>query len=377
MYKKIITPLKITALTGLSLLVGCSSNAPQKTQDNALTKTSVPQALRLKNIPHIPSPHWKMVWNDEFNDSTIDPKKWSFEENCWGGGNNEQQCYTHRKSNAYIKDGKLNIVAKKGHFTGSASPDGKSSKTKSLPYTSARLRTMNKGDWKYGRIEVRAKLPSGQGTWPAIWMLPTDWVYGNWAASGEIDIMESVNLKTPSTETGAKSGDLESRVFGTLHYGRNWPNNVFTGQATHLPDNANPADDYHTYAIEWEKGEIRWYIDGVHYATQKSDGWYSQSVKDGVITSNGPEAPFNQKFHLLLNVAVGGNWAANANLGGIDASVFPQTMSVDYVRVYQCSINPITGKGCKTDAPKDQTKLVKGIAEPEVVQKKTSHTKIY
>ncbi len=365
--KKIYPPtvFKLTTLALAVLVVGCASDAQVKTADDTLEKTSGPRALELTAAPIKPSDKWKLVWNDEFDNNEIDMSKWEFEENCWGGGNNEQQCYTDRKSNAFIKDGNLNIVAKKGRFTGSATTDTKGKKKKSLPYTSARLRTMNKGDWQYGRFDIRAKLPSGQGSWPAIWMLPTDYVYGGWAASGEIDIMEAVNLKTQSTESGAVKGELESRVFGSLHYGRAWPDNVYTGQATHLPGNVNPADGFHTYSIEWEEGEIRWYIDNVHFATQKQNGWYSQHMENGKLVSSGLGAPFNQKFHLLLNVAVGGNWAANANQGGIDKSAFPQSMQVDYVRVYQCTENPETGQGCASVS--DQAKLVEGISEPDIL----------
>jgi len=357
---------KISTVAFAVALAGCSSDIKvNETADDILEKSSAPRALELTAEPITPSSKWKLVWSDEFNGNKIDMTKWSYEENCYGGGNNEQQCYTHRKSNSFVEDGILNIVAKKGRFTGSALPDGSKKIKKSLPYTSARLRTMNKGDWKYGRFDIRAKLPSGQGTWPAIWMLPTDYVYGGWAASGEIDIMEAVNLKTPSTESGAKPGELESRVFGTLHYGKAWPDNVATGQATHLPGYVNPADGFHTYSIEWEEGEFRWYIDNVHFATQTQDGWFSQYMEDGTLVSGGKGAPFNQKFHLLLNLAVGGNWSANANEGGIDKSVFPQTMSFDYVRVYQCTADPLTGKGCASIS--DQAKFVEGTPEPKML----------
>ena len=126
---------------------------------------------------------YKLVWNDEFDGSSIDLNKWEHEFNGNGGGNNEEQYYTPLKENSYLSDGKLFITAKKEQFTG---PDG------TREFTSARLRTLNKGDWLYGRVEVSAKIPKGRGTWPAIWMLPTDWEYGVWPASGEIDIMEHV-----------------------------------------------------------------------------------------------------------------------------------------------------------------------------------------
>ena len=362
---------KITTVAMAITLAGCASDGNVAKEDNVLLTDSKEKALVLTAEPVTPSGKWKLLWSDEFDGTEIDKKKWKFIEDCWGGGNNEQQCYTSRKSNAFVEDGKLNIVAKKGSFTGPAETATRngipqvSQTKKTLPYTSAKLQSVRKGNWKYGRFEVRAKLPTGQGTWSAIWMLPTDWVYKGWAASGEIDILEAVNLKTPSDEPGAADGELESRINGTLHYGKEWPNNVQSGQATHLPGNANPADDFHTYAIEWEEGEIRWYVDNVHYATQKKEGWYSQHMEDGVYVSGGKNAPFDQKFHMLLNLAVGGDWPANANDGGIDESVFPQTYAIDYVRVYRCSADRWKGKGCA--AVSDQAKLVEGTAEPEIL----------
>ncbi|GEA60542.1 hypothetical protein VCO01S_17350 [Vibrio comitans NBRC 102076] len=336
-------------------LAGCSSSSapvqitPEQLVDNTTT----------------PDTGWQMVWNDEFSGVDIDKSKWSFEENCWGGGNNEQQCYTDRKVNAFVDSGVLHIVAKKGSFTGPNNPDGDMRAKATLPYTSARLRTLNKGDWKYGRFEIRALMPSGQGTWPAIWMLPSDWKYGTWAASGEIDIMEAVNLKTPTDKKGAAEGTVENRIYGSLHYGRAWPENVHTGAEYTLPNNASPADGFHTYAIEWEEGEIRWYVDGVHYATQTQEGWYGQYKENGQLVTAPDSAPFNERFHLLLNLAVGGAWSGNTNEGGIDASAFPQTLAVDYVRVYQCSKDAETGHGCAS--VDEAIEITKGHETPKIL----------
>lgn len=294
---------------------------------------------------------WVLIWSDEFDGSTIDSAKWSHEVNCQGGGNQEQQCYTDSEENSFVADGMLNIVARKA-------PEGAQ-----LPYTSARLRTKYQGDWTYGRFEMRAKLPQGQGTWPAFWMLPTDEVYGGWPKSGEIDIMEAVNLKTVDAE-----GNEEAYVHGTLHYGKEWPNNESSGKAYLLPDGANPADDFHTYAIEWQEGEIRWYVDDYLYQTQmasevrynskgeavglKHRGWFAEYFDQitGELETHWDSAPFDQDFHLLLNLAVGGNWPSNVNNTGIDETAFEngQTFEIDYVRVYECSLNPNTGKGCET-----------------------------
>ncbi|WP_108123986.1 glycoside hydrolase family 16 protein [Saccharospirillum mangrovi] len=322
-----------------------------------------------------PSPYhpidkdWRLVWDDEFIGASIDPAKWGFEQNCWGGGNNEQQCYTDRPVNAYVKDGALHIRAQREDFTGSAETEDSAAYdpnvTRTLPYTSARLRSLHKGDWTYGRIEVRAKLPQGQGTWPAIWMLPSDYEYGGWAASGEIDIMEAVNLKAQSDAEGAEPGQPESRVHGTLHYGRAWPENVYSGTAYDMAGD-NPADDFHHYALEWEEGEIRWYVDGVHYATQTQDDWYTQYINaEGEMVNGEAAAPFNRDFHLLLNLAVGGNWAGTVNETGIDESVFPQEMVVDFVRVYQCDVDPLTGLGCATRSPDAED--VVGNEPPEII----------
>tara|TARA_R110002124_G_scaffold5344_10_gene33588 strand:+ start:14047 stop:15123 length:1077 start_codon:yes stop_codon:yes gene_type:complete len=330
----------VSSLTALTLSViflsGCSADdATEQATDTVIT--------------NIEASGWQLVWQDEFEGNQIDTTKWSFAVDCYGGGNDEAQCYTARSKNAAVSGGLLSIMALRETFSGPAVNDSDPSydvndTSKTLDYTSARLVSKNKGDWKYGRFEIRAKLPQGQGTWPAIWMLPTDWVYGPWAGSGEIDIMEAVNLKVV---TDGKAP--ESAVHGTLLYGKQWPNNVYTGQGYHLPNELNPADAFHVYAVEWQQDEIRWYVDDVHFATQQSSGWYSQYIDGNGDLVNAPDdAPFNQPFHMLLNLAVGGAWAGTVNNTGIDESVFPQSMLVDYVRVYQCAISPSSGAGCET-----------------------------
>ncbi|MBN1999440.1 glycoside hydrolase family 16 protein [candidate division KSB1 bacterium] len=249
-----------------------------------------------QSIPEPPG--WSLVWHDEFDGKKIDLTKWEHEVNARGGGNNELQYYTARSENSYVKNGVLVIEAIKETFTGSEG---------TREYTSARLRTKNKGDWTYGRFEIRAKLPYGQGIWPAIWMLPTDNEYGGWAASGEIDIMELV-------------GHEPNKVHGTLHYGGGWPENKHTGKSYTLAQ-GNFSQDFHVFTIEWKEGEIRWYMDGVHYQTLTE--WYS--------TNGEFPAPFDKRFHLLLNVAVGGNWPGNPD----ETTVFPQRMEVDYVRIFE------------------------------------------
>lgn len=276
-----------------------------------------------------PATGWELVWSDEFDGSAIDTSKWSFEKNCMGGGNNELQCYTDRTDNAFVADGKLHIVAKKETFSGQAKGDddpayNADDKSVTRDYTSARLRSKNKGDWTYGRLEISAKLPQGQGIWPAIWMLPTEWKYGGWPLSGEIDIMEAVNNNT------ANGGNA---VHGTLHYGNPWPNNKYTGTST-IPA-ANVWEAFHTYSIEWEEGEIRWYVDNKHFATQTKNGWFTGA-------SAQENAPFDEAFHLIMNLAVGGNWPGGPNA----QTTFPQEMQVESVKVYRCAANPTNGKGC-------------------------------
>ncbi|WP_028024033.1 glycoside hydrolase family 16 protein [Enterovibrio calviensis] len=345
----------LLATAVLGAMVGCESKVYQPVQTGPDTSVAETQ----------PNDSWTLIWNDEFSGNAIDKNKWSHEVNCYGGGNAERQCYTKRPVNSFVEDGKLHIVARNYQFTGPSDPEGKTRHKATLPYTSARLRTLNKGDWQYGRFDVRAKLPFGQGTWPAIWMLPTDYVYGGWAASGEIDIVEAVNLQTPTDELGAEAGKKEGRIHGTLHYGREWPDNVSTAAEYELPGHINPADGFHTYSIEWEKDEMRWYIDGNHYATQRSDGWYSQYKEGGKWVTGESDAPFNQRFHMILNLAIGGSWASNANEGGIDDSIFPQTMEVDFVRVYECSKDAVTGKGCSTVS--EDAQFVAGTAAPEII----------
>jgi beta-glucanase (GH16 family) len=252
------------------------------------------------NLQAVAASGWRLIWSDEFNGPAIDGSKWSFEVNGGGGGNNELQYYTARPENARIENGRLVIEARKEQYSG---PDG------TRQYTSARLRTLNKGDWLYGRFEARIKLPRGQGIWPAFWMLPSNNKYGNWAASGEIDILEAIN-------TNAAGGNT---IYGSIHFGNTWPNNKHTTVAYKPPTSI--ADNYQTYAVEWEPRAIRWYVNNVLYSTQTQ--WDS---------GGGPyPAPFDQRFHLLLNLAVGGNWPGSPNA----TTVFPQRMEVDYVRVYQ------------------------------------------
>jgi len=245
---------------------------------------------------------WLLVWSDEFDAESIDNTKWDYDigtgSNGWG--NNELQYYTDRSENIYISNGSLVIQANR-----------ETTPYQGSDYTSGRIVTREKGDWKYGRFEIRARLPRGQGIWPAIWMLPTDWIYGGWAASGEIDILELL-------------GHDVYTVFGTIHYGANSPNNVHSGKAYKLRQSPDFFETYHTFSFEWDSKSMKWFVDDSLYQTQTN--WYTQGYPF--------PAPFNQEFHLLMNIAVGGNWPGYPD----KSTQFPQRMYIDYVRVYQ--LNP-------------------------------------
>lgn len=257
---------------------------------------------------------WSLVWSDEFSGPEIDRSKWTYDIGNWivdedgngitsGWGNNEKEYYTDSSENAFIEDGKLVIKAKKEQVTDQFG---------TYDYTSAKLKTKGLFSKKYGRYEIKAKLPTGKGLWPAIWMLPEEDKYGSWAASGEIDIMEAW-------------GSRPNTVSGTIHYGEGWPNNKYTGKEFELPENRG-IDKWHTYALEWEPGELRWYVDGELYQTQNK--WYSKG-KDNAANFSYP-APFDQEFYLVMNLAVGGWFDGEVD----ETTKFPSQMEVDYVRVY-------------------------------------------
>jgi beta-glucanase (GH16 family) len=241
----------------------------------------------------------RLVWADEFNYTGLpDSTKWGYDlgDGCphvCGWGNDEKQFYTRELQNARVENGMLIIEAHR------ESRQGKD-------YTSARLVSRKKGDWLYGRIEVRAKLPKGRGTWPAIWMLPTDWKYGGWPTSGEIDIMEHV-------------GHNPGVVHGTLHSGKY--NHIKKTQQEGKTSVAHAQDAFHIYAVTWTSDKIEFWVDATRYHTVQRNtaddfnGW-----------------PFDQRFHLIMNIAVGGFWGG---MQGIDDSIWPQRLEVDYVRVYQ------------------------------------------
>ncbi len=249
----------------------------------------------------IESKAWRLTWSDEFNEatgSTPDSNKWSFDIGGGGWGNNELQTYTDRLANARVESGSLVIRAIEETFTG---PD----KIK-RNYTSARILTKNKFTQAYGRFEARVKVPYGQGIWPAFWMLGSDIDTAGWPRCGEIDIMEHIG-KEPST------------VYGTLH-GPGYSGAKGVSASYPLPSSQKFADDYHTFAVEWEPNVIRFYVDGRLYKTRTPADLPA-----------GTAWVFNHPFFIILNVAVGGSWPGLPDV----TTVFPQQMLVDYVRVYQ------------------------------------------
>ncbi len=244
---------------------------------------------------------WTLVWSDDFtgpNGSSPDASKWVFDIGGGGWGNNELETYTSRTENAYLQDGVLVIQALKEDYTG---PDGIA-----RHYTSARLKTQGRFAQTYGRFEARLKLPSGQGLWPAFWMLGGDVGEVGWPQCGEIDIMENI-------------GREPAIAHGTIH-GPGYSGADGIGSAYTLPGGQRFADDFHVFAVEWETNAIRFYVDDQLYATRTP-----------AELPTGTTWVYNHPFFLIMNVAVGGDWPGNPD----GTTVFPQTMLVDYVRVYK------------------------------------------
>jgi len=284
---------------------------------------------------------WELAWSDEFDSHQVDPDSWNFEIDCWGGGNEERQCYTDDPRNAAVVDGKLVITARDEDHTGPAWPvhlqdgPGNPDAVATKPFTSARLTTSGKASWRYGKIEIRAKLPQGQGVWPAIWMLPQENRYGTWAASGEIDILEAVNLGV-ICENDCEVGG-ENTILGTLHFGGLWPDNDLASTEIEAPQ---VLEGFHTFGVVWEEGRFRWMLDGEIYAEKTSADWWSAGSAD-------PNAPFDQEFFLILNLAIGGGLPEERALGGVSNEGFPKQFEIDWVRVWKCSGEVVSDLSCK------------------------------
>ena len=286
---------------------------------------------------------WALVWADEFDGTEIDRAKWAYDEDCWGGGNDERQCYTKSGRNSAIEDGKLVITARHERTTGPALPLAQRRQAAqrdaqaTRDFSSARLTTRGKASWRYGKIEVRARLPQGQGTWPAIWMLPEKNGYGPWAASGEIDILEAVNLGVLCAKC---PGGRESTILGTLHFGGKWPKNKLASTEIAYPE---VLDGFHTYTVEWYPDRMVWRVDGKVFATRTASEWSTTG-------SPNPGAPFDRPFHLILNLAIGGKLPEGRGLGGVRQDGYPKRMEVDWVRVWQKSASAATASASASGA---------------------------
>ncbi|MCU0333911.1 MAG: glycoside hydrolase family 16 protein [Chitinophagaceae bacterium] len=231
------------------------------------------------------------AWQDNFDGTAVDNSKWTFETGGGGWGNNELQFYT-QGPNARLDNGRLVIEARRENVGG-------------REYSSTRMITKGKGDWLYGRFEIRAKLPRGRGTWPAVWMLSSDNSYGVWPASGEIDIMEHV-------------GYDPERIHCSIHTSAY--NHMRNTQRTSSRMVPGVMDDFHVYRVDWTPYAVRGFVDGVQYFE------FVNENKGFTVW------PFNRKFFLILNIAIGGNWGGAQ---GVDNSIFPTRMEVDYVRVFR------------------------------------------
>ena len=253
---------------------------------------------------------WKLVWSDEFDTPGLpDPARWNYEEGFIR--NNEVQFYTReRKENARVEDGMLVIEARKERFKNPAFDPNATNKGRGrrgvefADYTSASLTTRGKAAWRYGRIEVRAKLPLGRGTWPAIWTLGADRTQG-WPACGEIDIMEFVGF-----EPGVIHANIHTRAY-------NHVKKTGKGSVVNIPD---ASEAFHVYALEWDPQRLDFFVDDKKYFTYANEG-------------TGEDVwPYDKEQYLMLNLAIGGAWGG---VKGIDDTIFPQPYHIDYVRVYQ------------------------------------------
>ena len=284
----------IAALSMLACSVSCSSNN-NDTNNEKPTEAKTEAPTEAVDVPEIEG--YNLLWNDEFSGSALDETKWNYEPHEPGWTNEELQEYTTSTDNVFVRDGKLVIKAIKSDKNGKDY------------YTSGKVTGQNKTDFTYGKIVVSAKVPEGQGLWPAIWMMPKDEsYYGQWPKCGEIDIMEVL-------------GNDVSTAYGTLHYGEPHGEQQGTWGLT----GQTYADSFHEFSVEWEPGEMRWYIDGNLYNTVND--WFT-AVQD----EKPYPAPFDQPFFVQLNLAVGGTWPGNPDATtDFDKAEF----EVDYVRVYQ------------------------------------------
>lgn len=289
MKKRLIFPI-VAAITALGLLGGCAS----KTESDGSSAAGVESGAELTAAPELEG--YDLLWHDEFDGSKLDETIWNKELREPGWTNNELQQYTDSDENIFVSDGKLILKAVK------TEKDGKDY------YTSGKVNSQNKKPFTYGKVVVSAKAPAGQGLWPAIWMMPEDEsYYGQWPKCGEIDIMETL-------------GHDLSTAYCTVHYGA--PHAEQQGTIA-----GNFGDGFHEYSVEWEPGEIRWYVDGSEVLVVND--WFS--AVEGEDDKPYP-APFDQPFFVQMNLAVGGNWPGNPDA---TTDFSKAQFEIDYVRVYQ------------------------------------------
>ena len=329
----------ISVCTILAAAPAISACSPEL---NAQSQDSVPIAAAERQA-QLTASGWTLVWRDEFEGDSLDRTKWAPEVSCWGGGNNERQCYTDRVENIAVEGGSLLLRAREEEWTGpdrppeiAASPNPQVTQQ----YTSGKVRTRGLHAWRYGRIEVRAKVPPGQGLWPAVWMMPEDNAYGGWPLSGEIDILETVNIGADCDECEGDVG--ENRTVSALHFGDLPPDNRYVDNKVALPDLALPSDDFHIYSVEWGEGLIRFLVDDRVHFTVTRDQWDTGSP----LARGNPNAPFDQPFYVMANLAVGGAWPERDNEKGLAPDSVPAQLAIDWIRVYQCESDHETGRAC-------------------------------
>jgi beta-glucanase (GH16 family) len=313
--------LLMICLLMILTIVACDDKSSTTTQTtnsitDIITTTTSKQVSTTKLVDVIPSDcasvdivgGWVPTWCDEFKYvGAVDSSKWNHQNGGGGFGNQEKQYYTNRSENAYVDGEYLTITALKESY-------------QSHNYTSSKIWTQGVANFKYGKIEMRAKLPSGRGTWPAFWMMPTLSKYGGWPKSGEIDIMEHV-------------GYNPNVILGTLHTerfngtnGRGVSTNSLINDGTLIAIDA--LNQFHTYGIIWNETSIEWFFDG--YSLGKVS--YSPTKSQSYLYPTSVDWPFDQNFYIILNLAVGGTWGGAQ---GIDDTIFPTEFVIDYVRVYQ------------------------------------------
>lgn len=286
-----------------------------------------------------PAPHadgWKQVFSDEFDGHELDKTRWTAYEDCWGGGNQERQCYTARPENLAVHDGYLDLTARFEHASGPSLPldlrtPGTPTPDATKPFTSGKISTHGKFSLTYGRVEVRAKSPVGQGVWPAIWLLPDENLYGPWPGSGEIDVMEAVNL---GVRCSSCLGGNENNIYGTIHYG-SYMHQSTQQKPFQLPKGTE--GEWHVYRVDWSPDFISWYVDGKKYYNVKLSNWRDTLQKGPEIAPSIRKAPFDRPFHLILNLAVGGLWPESHDQGGVALQNFPKSFAIDWVHVAKCA----------------------------------------